>query len=425
MKKNFVTSYFAICTFLTALAFVSVANADVYLITDFDGTWTGEDAAEGGREGTWSTYYTLYRIQEPSHAAIEIPRNLPIRIHISPYDYENIRVLLAQADNISGSTEPYTPHNAVAEVGGPKLTSIIPGYYRVINPISFERFRGGSNAEGGSHLAEDYLAAVAEAKKSPKRKSHRGRGEELIQHFLNNSDLASTVRVLTARGADDADWAELFAAMQKVEGYKYVPATRARDDQGPAKGVWALGSLEFSGQLGRTIVEKKLKYLEYLAFKLMKQSPRELVLSPDGETYDYYHTIIFQDNDPDYLLPVFKRFRELATSKRFPIKFVMRNVGTEEQVEQTKWFVSNHDGAFNGDGSHSMKALRDIVIQSDGRVRAATPEDLFIDPRTVKEAKGLLTRRFKVKKEKRIGLNGPRAFVESKGDDCEKSLTGK
>ena len=80
-------------------------SADVFLITDFDGTWSGDDYAEGGKEGTWSTYYRLFRVQESSHPMARIDETMPDEILVSHRDYERVKMFLAQGEGLTGSIQ--------------------------------------------------------------------------------------------------------------------------------------------------------------------------------------------------------------------------------------------------------------------------------------------------------------------------------
>jgi hypothetical protein len=406
------------------LASANLARADIFLITDFDGTWSGDDYAEKGKEGSWSTYYRLFRVQESSHPMARVSADLPDEVLISHRDYEKVRQFLAQGEGLSGSIQTIPLRDAKL-ISGEKLEQFIPGYYQLINPVSYSRFRGMRRSQSGANhvnfLVEDYLNAVSMSKETPRKYSHRGIGESLIKHFLRDENLAKSVRVLTARGADDADWAELFAEMQKVEGYAFAPTTRLDQANERPKGVVALGHPEYANALGGSLKEKKIAYLKYLADRLLKKQPLELILGPDGENYSYYHTIIFQDNDPDILLAAHALFRELAEGRRYRIKFILRNSGTPEQVEQTKWFISKGTDPDKG-GQAKLVALRDVVVMPNGRVRAPKDDELKIDPRVAKESLGQLLRLAKMTPDGRyIPETGRKAYkkVKAAGGPCE------
>ena len=406
----------------SSLLWGSAIYSDVFLVTDFDGTWSGDDHAEGGKEGTWSTYYRLFRVQESSHPMARIDESMPDEILISHRDFDRVRMYLAQGEGLTGSIQSVPLRDARTTDGQP-LAEFKPGYYQILNPVSYSRFRGMRRSQSGknhiNYMLEDYLSAVALAKENSRSYSHKGIGEKLIKHFLSDENLAANVRVLTARGSDDLDWAELFAEMQKVEGYAFVPLTRKDQASERPKGVIALGHPEFANSLGKSIPEKKVAYLMYLANRLLKQAPRELVLSPDGDNYSYYHTIIFQDNDPEILHAVYKLFKELAEGRRYRIKFVLRNLGTPEQVEQTKWFKSKGVDINRG-GQVKLEALRDIVVMPDGRIREPQPDELKIDPRVAKEAKGEIKRNFKRTSDgKYIPVVGRGAYKKVADGDCE------
>lgn len=400
-------------------------QADVYLVTDFDGTWSGDDYAEGGKEGTWSTYYSLYRVNETSHPLARVPTDAPDQILISHRDYERVQQQLAQREGLSGSLLP-VPLRDAKTLHGQSLTEFVPGFYYVVDPLSFLRFRGSRRSESNPNhqnfLLEDYRRAVTVAALDANNRSHRGLGEAVIRHFLSDPNLARGVRVLTARGADDLDWAEMFAAMQELDGYKFVPITRQHQATERPKGVVALGHPEYANLLGRSLLEKKIGYLRYLTDRLLKKQPLELVLGPDGQTYGYFHTLIFQDNDPQYLLAAYEIFKNMATARRHKIKFVLRNTGTPEEVEQTKWFRSTgvrdpHTGQVN------LQALRDIVITQDGTIREAGTEDLRVSPMVAREAAGLVRRQFVRGPEGQfVPVKGSGAYKTLDGDDCEDSF---
>lgn len=344
----------AVLSFIFLFQFV---HADVYLFSDYDGTVFADREGPGQKTGAWITYYKLFRVDSTSHPMIA-PSSLtePSTIDISHVDYENYKKMLAQDEGHSGHTGRVPLHSG-------SKADFIPGHYRLISPLSYENYRmldwsPEVNALSEFPLARDFSIAQSRLLKNDSLVLE-GYGHALLTHFLSDPSLAAGTRILTARGGDVAGWSGFFQQLQSLGMFKEIPEQGTNE---MPKGFIPLGSSILSHRYGSNVAYKKVTMIERKVYQLKGKTAAETVLNPNGDGYGHYHTIVFAEDNPEYLLAVQKLAREITMSGIVRVKFVLLNTAPQSELFETRWPTQN----------------RAVVVTGFGGVRDALEEEYFV-----------------------------------------------
>ncbi|MCB0392605.1 MAG: hypothetical protein KDD58_15050 [Bdellovibrionales bacterium] len=348
------------------------ASAIVLLFSDYDNTITKDR-----ENGNWVTYYELHRVHSTAISAIPIPLDQPNKIFISHKDWEDYEQLFSQGEGHTGYMLEAPLYDGINE-NGKTLESFIPGYFQKVGSLTYSRYRGdhyfGPDALNPVNYWREDRNKAKELTAQGKG-THIGPGHELMSYFLSDPYLRSGFRLVTARGYPDHAIMEVFKDMQKDGEINLLPLI---NPNGKPLSFWALGHPQFGNRWSTSSlhIKKSMVILE-AANQWRMTPPVEQVLNPDGTNYDYYHTFIIQEDNPKYIDAMVKIAQEITRRGVHFIKFVIRHMGTLEEVEANQFYVSN--------GNQKQRS-RDIVIKNDGSFRKAKKEEIFIDKKIAQQA---------------------------------------
>lgn len=354
----------SICLLLLALvSYAQPAQAVVLLISDFDNTVTKDR-----EDGSWVTYYELFRVQNTAHSAIRTPEELPRSIFLSHADLEKVEHMLSRGEGHTGHLERIKLASSVRKNGEP-LESIIPGFYTIIDPMTYRFYIGEEYFDPDVQSPTNYWLndlRSARFKSKAGQGTLWGPGYETVKHFLSHPALAAGFRLATARGYPDKATEEVFRDMQDNGEINILPF---RNPNGQPLSYWTLSHPQFANRWGHSVTLKKHGLIESLANQYRMKAPQEKVLNPDGTRPDYYHTFIIQEDHPKHMDAILELARDIARRHQHKIKFVLRHAGDEESRIANNFYI-------NVQGKNQLAT--DVVVTGDGSLRAARTEEIFI-----------------------------------------------
>lgn len=313
----------------------SYAQSRMFLFYDIDGTVL-EHRKEFG--GTFSTPYKLFRIQYREFATQE-PIRAPEVIEVDQDQYEKLEKLGVFAQG----GRPGRLDVTVTTIDGQTLPV---GLYQKSTEFGGE-FNTYAYFQDPERLLKDFKAAE---KKDPSGK-WKGFAWDLLMYFLSNPEFASA-HAMTARPYSPSFFRYL---MQK----KYAKTVQDPENQ------YFLGG-EDADRFGREkgIPSMKVEALKEFVSKIqnipfgLNDKP---ILNADGDGWIEAFTVVIPENDPLNLVPLVHQLQDFASRKKWsltPLKFVVFNAGTDEEVARTgipRW----------------------SVVTSSGNLRPATDEEIL------------------------------------------------
>lgn len=330
--------------FIFVLNFVGFsAFAEEVILADFDDTIVeSRPEMDGGFVAKYILYLNPYR----ANTIQEVPQGEE-KLVISTYDYRRLRNLLSYGQHTPGSLKPF-------ELSDGRV--IVPGNYQVLFDQSFQFFRP-SGVKAQSHLVDQFTDTFSIRGKS---NSWQGLYWESMRKILSTERGAKAFRILTSRGHESWEWDALFNLFLEKKWVSHLP--NSSQFHNVARREYDSITVRFDDiSLKVNLIEKAARALNDRSL-----SSEDLRLAADGVSQKQLHTLVFVEDNPDIVEAAFQKFKALALSRRFPIKYVLINTGTDEEVRLSR-------------------RPRSLVLKEDGGFRLAAEEE--ITGEVVKKAK--------------------------------------
>lgn len=339
MVGGFRAGLVCVVTATLASAFLDgrAAATTIYL-SDFDDTLVETREAFGG---TFKTGFKLFRIDYRA-TTLQPVYDGPAVVTVSPVDLHRIKRYLA-----TGATRPGAINRKVRLEDG---QAIVPGYYLIRSPDTFEYFFTGP--PGVNYLLRDFQEAEA---REP-RDAFQGQLWPTMQKILSDPEGADSFGVISARGHSLDEWRELFEYF-RVRGYiEHLPNFQL------FHGVSLPEYDQFS--LRKDVPVQKVRVLEEIARKLSRSplGARDVRLHPNGRETAAYHYLVFADDKQETLDLAARLFQNLARSQVTKVKFGLFNMGNRTEVTESQ-------------------RPQYSIVQPDGTFRHATEDEIEGEPR--------------------------------------------
>jgi len=311
-------------------------EAKTIILSDFD-----DSIVEGRphRDGLFHSNFILYRIDVRANTLQEI-QSTPYEVLVTGAELFEIKNMLGRGNGRLGMLNTKVRLRTGVE--------IIPGNYYLRTPESYRYHRSG---EGVNYLLEDFKAAEA-SEAAGVRGTWKGQYWDSMVELLKDPETASSFGILTSRGQEPKDWKEFFNYLRERGYIENLPNL----DMVHNVSLHRYDALSLS----QDVVEQKVRIVEKTA-KALSRVPMDRtrkVLHPNGfEMTDDFHTIVITENDPHAVDKLYDRLKLIAQSKIFPVKFVLVNLGTPEEIIQSG-------------------RPANLVIRPDGGMRPAREEEL-------------------------------------------------
>jgi len=335
-RTFFLCSWLSLTIFWVGLVGGFQLQAKTIVLSDFD-----DSIVEGRphRGGLFHTNFVLYRIDVRANTLQEL-QTTPYEVLVTGAELFEIRNMLGRGNGRPGMLNTKVRLRTGVE--------IVPGNYYLRSPESYRFHRSD---DGVNYLLEDFKAAEASEAAGAKG-TWKGQYWDSMVELLKDPETAKSFGVLSSRGQSREHWEEFF---------NYLRARGYIENRPNLDMVHNVFLHRYDGlSLTHDAVEQKVRIVEKTA-KALSRVPLDQagqVLHPSGfDTTDSFHTIVVTENDPHVMDRLYERLKLIAQSKIYPVKFVLVNLGTPEEILQSR-------------------RPANLVIRSDGGVRPAREEEL-------------------------------------------------
>lgn len=309
----------SIIAFLIAFFFLHSGSSEarVFLYVDIDGT-----VFEYRKEfaGTFDTPYKLFRVTDRGFATQDSPEGPKVvEISMDEFDRLDAAGALARGELQLGSLNTFfydkAGHRHVA------------GHYMVRYPETYDGFLPASDAKTDSPILRDFKIAQS--------RDPQGRWAGMVygllaDYYLADARRAENVGVITARGQNLVD---LFKYLKKNGYIQHLPNFEQVYNLSDPQFDWT-HRRDGIGRMKLDVIRKIVKDLQAIPFDPAKDKK---ILNDDGTDPAEAFTFIFAEDNPVYVEMIAKFMQDAARRKNWtltPIKFILINAGTDEQVER-------------------------------------------------------------------------------------------
>ncbi len=334
---------------ISTCAFVPTKNASagIFSYFDWDGTVAHDSGVFAGKFPAFQTPWVLTRLMSPNNGlglaefdAAVASGELPPTVLVTRHEIDNILVgKLAQGEAQVGSTEsialdpvPAFSHPRFAGYSRPK--TIIPGYYRIVEPMAYRFHR--DELPGENVLLDSFMDAVALVASNPKKYSWKGSAFTHFQHALETQGPNSRVFILTDR---DSKQASIDAVLSTMNAMGEIPAPSI-NVQGETFSPRIISMSDARARRHGTVLDFQARKAERIASDVAaihrstipkhKALATDVNLAQQGVLSDVHEVRIYE-NDPEKVSVLLRKSRELAA--HFPdIKFMLFHAGDDGQV---------------------------------------------------------------------------------------------
>lgn len=333
----------AVAFALVCSLFGARSLATTIVLADFDDTTVETRESFGG---TFKTGFKLFRIEYRATTLQPVYNGPPV-ITVTPVDMHRIKRYLGEGPAKLGAIN----RRVNLEDG----QVIVPGYYTIRSPDTFEYFM--TAPAGENYLLRDFRLAE---KRDPEG-AFKGQFWDIMCRILASEKGAEALGFISARGHSLEEWRELFEYLKKRRYIENLPNFDL---------FHSISLPEYDQySLRKDVPVQKVKVLEELARKLGRAplGPRDTRLHPNGKEHAPYHYLVFADDKQETIDLAAKLFQSLARSQAVKVKFGLFNMGnrTEVQASQRPQFA---------------------IVEPDGTFRHATEDELVGEPEARREA---------------------------------------
>jgi len=214
------------------------------------------------------------------------------------------------------------------------------------DPDSYSELQGSSEGK-----RNNLLKSFKQAEKDHKLSQFKGPYWDQMVRILSKKETADSFGIVSDTAYDKDDWIQFFKYLKRKKYIKELPkfdlfhSLRRHD----------YDDLNLQGDIS----ERTTMLLDQIGTALgrVPLGEEDVRLHPNGREFTETHTLVFVSADQKILDRVFTLAQSLTLSKRDPIKYVLINVGTKEEIID----------------SHRPAAL---VIEPGGTVRSAKPQEI-------------------------------------------------
>lgn len=313
--------------------------ADSFVYLDFDNVTLESRRV---RKGTFATPYRVFRVEQRENAAQPVAPAAEF-VDLHPWDWDRLASFLAKGPGQLGSVSRVD----TLQDG----TKFKPGYYMASNPDSFLYFLEASSSDGEGHL----LRNIREAYQRDPQKHFLGMAWPIVKLRFSDPATARTTGFLSARGHSQKEWGDALSYLWQQEAIPYAPDLR--NVHGASRAEY------FKFDVRWRIPHIKAGTLSALALEIARLplTDADIRISPDGQGTEKRHSLVFLDDNQTTIQLVSALFERLAMSRRYPIKFVIGNLGLASEVRQSR-------------------RPQFYVITKYGKHRPAKPIEVFGEP---------------------------------------------
>ena len=327
------------------------AHAGVFSYFDIDGTLFHDSGLYEGKLPAFRTPWVLTRLASPNNGfglaefdSAVISGALPDTVLVTRHEIDNILVgRLAQGEAQTGSLEtvaltpiPSFSHPRFLGMARPK--ELIPGYYRIVDPLAYRFHRDMSPGE--NVLLDAFLDAFDLTQADPKKYAWKGSAFSHFQHAVRDQGPDSRVFLISDR---DSRQSSIDALVKKLHEVGELTNPMVTSGIGADAEVVSPRMVSMSDARARrygTLLDFHARKAERIASDAAAISRSALIkhktLAPDfnqanqGIMQDMHEFRIYE-NDPEKVGALLRKARDLAI--HYPdIKFSLFHAGDESQV---------------------------------------------------------------------------------------------